>query len=103
MILLQMRQARGGRTNQKPGLIFSEEQQACLKEVGERFEGKTERLKNPYPPDNLAHSVWIIARLGGWKGYASQRPPGTITLYEGWIRFQNIYEGWAIAKDVYKR
>jgi hypothetical protein len=46
---------------------------------------------------------WLIARLGGWKGFPSQRPPGVITLYEGWCRFFNIFDGWAIAKDVYKR
>jgi len=41
--------------------------------------------------------------LGGWKGYASQRPPGVIIIHDGWIRFHTLFEGWAIAKDVYKR
>jgi hypothetical protein len=74
-----------------------------MEDILPRFEGKTEKLKNPYPKDNLSWPTWIIARLGGWKGYSSQRPPGVITLHDGWLRFHNIYEGWVIAKDVYKR
>jgi hypothetical protein len=103
MILLQLRQARNGTTAQKPSLVFSEEQIACLEDMLPRFEGKTEKLKNPHPKDNLSWATWIISRLGGWKGYSSQRPPGVITLHDGWLRFHNIYEGWTIAKDVYKR
>ncbi|GHT75515.1 IS4 family transposase [Spirochaetia bacterium] len=103
MILLQLRQARNGTTRQKLSLVFSEEQVTCLEDILPRFEGKTEKLKNPYPKDNLAWAAWIIARLGGWKGYSSQRPPGVITLHDGWLRFHLLYEGWAIAKDVYKR
>ncbi|GHV30699.1 hypothetical protein AGMMS4952_18100 [Spirochaetia bacterium] len=103
MILLQLRQARHGTTGQKPSLVFSEEQETCLEDILPRFEGKTEKLKNPYPKDNLAWSAWIIARLGGWKGYSSQRPPGVITLHDGWLRFHHLFEGWVIAKDVYKR
>jgi hypothetical protein len=75
--------------------------------------GKTEKSKNPYSENNLAwaaplygapyNGAWLIACLGGWKGFTSQRPPGVITLYEDWRRFFNIFEGWAIAKDMYKR
>ena len=103
MILLQLRQARQGATAQKPSVVFSEEQLLCMEDILPRFEGKTEKLKNPYPKDNLAWAAWIISRLGGWKGYSSQRPPGVITLHDGWLRFHNIFDGWAIAKDVYKR
>jgi hypothetical protein len=51
-----------------------------MKDLMPKFEGRTEKSKNLYPEDNLA---WLIARLGGWKGFASQRPPGTIILYGG--------------------
>jgi hypothetical protein len=101
--ILQLRQARDGNTYQKPSLVFSNEQLTCMEELLPRFEGKTEKLKNPYSRNNLAWAAWIIARLGGWKGYASQRPPGVIIFREGWIRFQNIFEGWSVAKNVYKR
>jgi len=101
--ILQLRQARNGQTKQLPSLVFSEEQLACMEDILPRFEGKTDKQKNPYHRNNLAWAVWIIARLGGWKGYASQRPPGVIILHDGWIRFHTLFEGWAIAKDVYKR
>lgn len=102
--ILQLRQARNGNTYQKPSLVFSNEQLDCMEDLLTRFEGKTEKTKNPYSRNNLAWAAWIIARLGGWKGYSSQRPPGVIIFREGWIRFQNIFEGWSIAKkNVYKR
>jgi hypothetical protein len=101
--ILQLRQARDGSTGQKPSLIFSNDQLSCMEDLLVRFEGKTEKQKNPYPRNNLAWATWMIARLGGWKGFASQRPPGVIILRMGLQRFHAIYEGWTIAKDVYKR
>ncbi|MDR1256646.1 MAG: IS4 family transposase, partial [Spirochaetaceae bacterium] len=101
--ILQLRQARDGQTEQKTSLVFSEEQAECLKDLLLKFEGKTEKQKNPWPPRNLAWASWVIGRLGGWKGYKSQRPPGVITLYEGLTRFHDIFQGWLLAKDVYKR
>ena len=67
-----------------------------------RFEGKTEKQKNPHNKDNLAWATWI-ASLGGWKGYANQRPPGVITLHDGWLRFQNLFDGWLMHEIVYRR
>jgi hypothetical protein len=64
-----------------------------------RLEGKTEKQKPPFPRTNLAWAAWIIARLGGWKGYASRRPPGVITFHDGWCRFHNIFQGWELAKN----
>jgi hypothetical protein len=101
--ILQLRQEREGKTEQEPSLVFSEEQLACMEDLLEKIEGKTEQQKNPWPKHNLAWASWMIARLGGWKGYTSQRPPGVITLYEGWVRFHDIFRGWLVAKDVYKR
>ena len=101
--ILQLRQARDGSTLQKPSLIFSKEELQCMEDLLVRFEGKTEKQKNPHSRDNLAWATWLIARLGGWKGFASQRPPGVIILRMGLQRFHAIFEGWRIAKDVYKR
>jgi hypothetical protein len=101
--ILQLRQARDGSTLQKPSLIFSNDQLLCMEDLLVRFEGKTEKQKNPHSRNNLAWATWMIARLGGWKGFASQRPPGVIILRMGLQRFHAIYEGWRIAKDVYKR
>jgi hypothetical protein len=74
--ILQLRQAREGATEQEPSLVFSEEQLACMEDLLVKIEGKTEKQKNPWPKHNLAWASWMIARLGGWKGYTSQRPPG---------------------------
>ncbi|MDR3118662.1 MAG: IS4 family transposase [Mediterranea sp.] len=101
--ILQMRQARSGETSQPASLVFSPEQTACMEDLQIRFEGKTEKQKNPFKKDTLAWAAWTIARLGGWKGYASQRPPGVITFYDGYSRFQGIFDGWMMAKVVYKR
>ena len=101
--ILQLRQARHGETEQETSLVFSEEQVNCMEDLPPKFEGKTEKQKNPWPKKNLAWASWMIGRLGGWKGYASQRPPGVITLYEGLTRFHDIFQGWRIAKNVYKR
>lgn len=101
--ILQLRQAREGKTDQKGTLVCSREQLECMEELSGRYEGKTEKQRNPYDRENLAWATWYIARIGGWKGYASQRPPGVITLHDGWIRFQSIFLGSCAAKDMYKR
>jgi hypothetical protein len=101
--ILQLRQARDGQTEQETSLVFSGEQVECMKDLLPKLEGKTEKQKNPWPPGNLAWASWIIGRLGGWKGYKSQHPPGVITLYEGLTRFHDIFRGWLLAKDVYNR
>jgi hypothetical protein len=100
--IVQLKQAREGNGNQKVSLVFDEEQIECLEDALPKFEGKTEKQMNPYPKEHLAWAAWLIARMGGWKVYAN-RPPGVITLHDGWVRFQNIFAGWLIAKDVYKR
>jgi hypothetical protein len=100
--ILKLRQAREGVSEQKTTSVFSQVQIKCMKDLMPRYEGKTEKSRNPYPESNLAWATWLIARLGGWKSFTSQRPPGVITLYEGWRRFFNIFDGWAVAKDVYK-
>ncbi|MFN9762283.1 MAG: IS4 family transposase, partial [Pseudanabaena sp.] len=37
-----------------------------------------------------------IARLGGWSGYRSQRPPGMPTIVHGLQRFEAIFLGWIL-------
>jgi len=96
--ILQLRQARDGTTKQKPTLVFSEDQLKCMEDLHERFEGKTEKQKNPHPKDNLGWATWLIARLGGWKGYTSQRPAGVETLRIGLQQFYSMYEGWLLGK-----
>ena len=85
------------------GTVFSEEEQQCLREITKKYEGKTLKLKNPYAVDTLKWAVWSIARLGGWKGYNSQRPPGMTTLQIGLGKFYDIYDGYELTKDVCTR
>jgi hypothetical protein len=48
----------------------------------------------------LKWASWIIARLGGWKGYDSKGKPGIIVLKRGLDRFYDIYYGWMLSQDV---
>lgn len=75
----------------KASLIFSSEQQQCLSELSHQVEGDTEKQQNPYPPASLPWATWLIARLGGWSGYRSQRPPGMPTLVHGLRQFESIF------------
>lgn len=84
-------------------LCFSEQQLECIEQQCTILEGKTNKLKNPYPEKTLARATWVIARLGGWKGYKSDRPPGITTIWIGLRRFYDIYDGWSLYKDVYTR
>ena len=100
--LMQMRIAynspeEGG---EEVGTVFDKQEQECLMATSRRLEGKTKQLQNPYAPKTLKWAVWTIARLGGWKGYTSQRPPGLTTLQEGLERFYVILSGWNLQKDV---
>ncbi len=83
--------------------IFGNDELICLEQVAQTLNGATEKQRNPYPKRTLKWAYWIIARLGGWSGYASQRAAGAITLFRGLKRFQIIFTGWnAGRKDVYK-
>jgi hypothetical protein len=81
-------------------LVFSEPEIECLTKLNKRYEGKTEKLKNPHNTHSLKWATWIIARLGGWSGYKSQRPPGPITLKNGLDKFNHVFIGWEMVKDV---
>lgn len=74
--------------------LFSPQERACLEAILPRLEGQTAKLRNPYPAHSLRWVYWMIARLGGWKGYASQRTPGLITLSEGLKHFELIFFGF---------
>lgn len=81
-------------------LCFTQSQVQCLEAVIPRLEGKTEKQKNPFKPGTLARACWALARLGGWKGYQSQRPPGITTWCVGLEKFYNIFEGYNLQIDV---
>lgn len=78
--------------------VFVPEELAVLVHVVAYLEGATARQKNPHPAQSLAWAAWAIARLGGWKGYQSERPPGPITFCQGLQRFSAMAEGFRIAR-----
>jgi hypothetical protein len=78
--------------------IFNTDQLKCLEYLNNQYQGKTTKQRNPYKPYTLVWTAWILARIGGWKGYQSQRPPGFITMKEGIDRFDDIYKGFALLK-----
>ncbi|MEW6498810.1 MAG: IS4 family transposase [Cyanobacteriota bacterium] len=78
-------------------VAFSYEQQQCLSTLAPTLQGKTQLQQNPYPPQSLAWATWIIARLGGWSGYKSQKPPGITTLIRGLEQFESTFFGWKLA------
>jgi len=81
--------------------VFDQSEQQCLKEILPKLNGKTLKQQNPYQPSQLAWATWIVARLGGWDGFASQRPPGVITIHKGLEKFYHIFEAWNyLFKDV---
>ena len=51
----------------------------------------------------FAWASWIIARLGGWSGYATGRPAGPITIGHGLKRFAAILHGFTLSQNVYIR
>jgi hypothetical protein len=78
-------------------VAFCEQQQQCLSQMAPTLEGRTYKQQNPYPPASLPWATWVIARLGGWSGYRSQRLPGMPTLVHGLKRFEAIFIGWKTA------
>jgi len=103
--ILQMMLAYEDENEQPIEEVFDKDQQQCLTMMNKQLEGETDKLKNPAKSNTLKWATWIIARLGGWKGYRSQRKPGPIVLQKGLAKFYHIYEGWLIhqnfSKDVY--
>ena len=81
-------------------LAFEPEEIICLDEINKKMKGNTAKLSNPNPITELKGAVWLIARLGGWKGYTSQRPPGATTLIAGLKKFYNYFEGFCLQRDV---
>ncbi len=98
-VTLQLVHARDGRSGQPAQSVFTQPELETLDALNPDLEGKTAAQKNPHPPRSLAWAAWIIAKLGGWDGYASSRPPGPITFQHGLKAFRSIATGWSL-RDV---
>jgi Transposase DDE domain len=100
VIVMQLVQARNGQDNQPADIVFTQNEIDTLAALEKRFKGKTRLQSNPHPRDSLAWASWIIGKLGGWNGYASSKPPGPITFYNGLAYFRACADGWAL-REVY--
>jgi hypothetical protein len=85
--VIQLLQARDGNSEQPISDVFSEEEAELIAKINPKLEGKTDLLKNPHKSSSLAFATWVIARLGGWKGYKTHRPPGIKTISRGLLAF----------------
>jgi hypothetical protein len=97
--ILQMMLAYLDDNEQSIDEVFDEQEQKCLQMISNKLEGTTEKLKNPAKVNTLKWATWLIARMGGWKGYTSQRKPGPIVLQRGLAKFYNVYEGWLLFQN----
>lgn len=97
---MQLTLARDNKVNRPVSDVFTEEEIEVLSALQKKLEGKTVKQKNPHAFGKLSWAAWIIARLGGWKGYASEKPPGPITMIRGQIEFSSICHGWFLARNV---
>ena len=98
-LTIQLLQARDGHADLPAAAAFDEAQIDALAALNARYERRSPRQRNPHPSASMAWAAWIIARLGGWDGYKSSRPPGPITFKQGLDYFLAIATGWAL-RDV---
>jgi len=96
VMILQLTLGREN-TAESADLVFDASRQRFVEQLVPDVEGHTEKQKNPYPIGSLAWVAWLIARLGGWSGYRSQRPPGFQTMYRGLQQFEMMFSGWQLA------
>jgi hypothetical protein len=95
--ILQLTSARKDHQDRPASTCFNKNEAKLLIRLNEKYEGKTEKQKNPFKTNSLAWACWIIARMGSWKGYSSEGPPGPSTLKKGLDRFETTMEGWSMA------
>jgi hypothetical protein len=81
--IMQLVRARDGAHSIPATEVFDDDQIDALAVLHTGLEGRTAKQKNPHSKGSLAWAAWIVARLGGWKGYASESPPGPLTMHHG--------------------
>jgi len=98
--ILQMNIAYNQEEGQPIEEVFNQEEVKALDQMNKKLAGKTEKTKNLNDPKLTTWAAWVIGRMGGWKGYHSQGPPGVITMKKGIERLAYIIEGIRLARDV---
>jgi hypothetical protein len=92
--VLQLVYARDKFNAQPIEEVFNHQERTVLGKINQQYQGTTDKQKNPYPESKTSWATWIVARLGGWKGYQSQRPPGPITIKRGLDKFATFIEAY---------
>jgi hypothetical protein len=96
-LIMQLVQARDGQRAQPASIAFTDDEIGALHAIeANQYTPRTDKQRNPHPKQSLAWAAWIIARLGGWDGYSSSKPPGPITFKHGLDYFHGIAKGWAL-------
>jgi len=98
-VTMQLVQARDAPSSEPAAIAFSPDEIAVLDKLNAEVQGTTPLQKNPHRKKSLKWASWIIARLGGWDGYPSSKPPGPITFKHGLEEFHAMVAGW-ILRDV---
>ena len=80
--------------------VFTQDEIQVLTHLNKQLQGKTAKTQNNNNPGRTKWATWVVGRLGGWKGYDSQGPPGVICLKIGLDRLYHIIQGIEIAKDM---
>lgn len=100
MRIMQLRQAREKGHDLKAGIAFKKDELFLLEALTKKYEGKTAKQKNPYNKMCMSWAAWTIARLGGWKGYSCESPPGFKTFTIGLARFDRVMEGFKLSNEI---
>jgi len=98
--VMQLLLASKGENTQPIEHVFTDYEIDFLNDLSKTYEIKTEKQKNKNKPGTMKWAAWIVARLGGWKGYESQHPPGPITFFKGLYDFYIMFNGWKVAKGL---
>jgi len=93
-VVMQLVRARTEQSKLSMECAFTPQEIECIEKLNPTLQGNTLKQKNPYTKGSMAFAAWVIARLGGWSGYARGRPPGPITMTNGLVRFYAIAVGF---------
>lgn len=93
--IMQLVQARDGKTAQPLAHAFETTDQPLIEALSTQLEGKTQRQKNPHPQGSLAFVAWVVGRLGGWTGYYGK--PGPFVMAIGLSKLAAAKQGWMLA------
>lgn len=96
VLTMQLLQARDGRSQEPAKLAFGPDELALLDRLAHKYRGRTTLQQNPHPKSSLSWAAWLIARLGGWDGYPSSKPPGPITFKHGIEQFHAMANALAL-------